>query len=191
MQATTLARSLAALLVECCALLAALSFASASSRTYASDTTDRDIVMHRRLLLMSRAADIRPQHRFEPLRVENISDDEVREVQGAASDIVGNVLVQIGGVTTGCPCEDGSRCTDQVWVQTEVHKKPFGFVVSKIDGHWKIGPVQRWWWHYEGSKYDERFTLLDELSDCAISNKMADYYRTYHIPAARQVERSR
>jgi hypothetical protein len=113
------------------------------------------------------------------LRYLNISDDEVREIQGASSEVVGRVFVYIGGVTHGCPCEDGSKCTDQVWVQAEVKGKPLGFLLSKIDERWVIGPVQRWWWRYEKAERLDRDKLVDELPHCGIEEVKQEILRRY------------
>jgi hypothetical protein len=110
----------------------------------------------------------------------NISDDEVREIQGASSEVVGKVFVYIGGVTHGCPCEDGSKCTDQVWVQAEVRGKPFGFLLSKIDERWVIGSVQRWWWRYEKAEWGDRDKLVAELSRCGVEDARQAVLREIH-----------
>jgi len=95
--------------------------------------------------IWDRAAAVRPTGRDSPLRYLNISDDEVREVQSAAAEVVGNVLVTIGPVTVGCPCEDGDGCTDQVWVLAHLPRETVGLSLSKVGGHWTIGTAQRWW----------------------------------------------
>jgi hypothetical protein len=83
-----------------------------------------------------------------PLRQENISDDEVREVQQAAWDVYPDSIVNISGVTDGCNCEEGSACTAQVWLALYREEKTRGLVLSKVGGHWKVGAVQRWWLQY-------------------------------------------
>jgi hypothetical protein len=84
-----------------------------------------------------------------PLRQENISDEEVSEVQRAALDVYPDSIVSISGVTDGCDCEDGGRCTAQVWLALNRGNQTRSLVLSKIDGHWKIGAIQSWWiqWH--------------------------------------------
>jgi hypothetical protein len=45
-----------------------------------------------------------------------IRSEEVREIQAAAHGVVPGALVNISGVVTGCPCEDGTGWSDQVWI---------------------------------------------------------------------------
>ncbi len=97
----------------------------------------------------TRAFTVQPPHRAGPVRYLNISDEEVREVQAAASEVVGKVLVTIAEVTETCPCEDGDACTDQVWVLAYLPSGTVGLSLSKIGGHWTIGTVQRWWLQHD------------------------------------------
>jgi hypothetical protein len=83
-----------------------------------------------------------------PLRQDNISDEEVREVQQAALEVYPDSIVNISGVTDGCNCEEGSACTAQVWLALYREEHIRGLVLSKIGGHWKVGAVQRWWLQY-------------------------------------------
>lgn len=64
----------------------------------------------------TRVWNTRPQRLEWPLRAENISDAEVRQIQAAVLGLVPGATVNIGGVTLGCPCEDGAGCTEQIWV---------------------------------------------------------------------------
>jgi hypothetical protein len=90
-----------------------------------------------------------PVRREGPLRYENITDVEVREIEAAARDVVPRAIVNISGVTVGCPCEDGPLCTDQVWIVAYRPDKSVGLLLSKIDAHWIVGPVQKWWLAYD------------------------------------------
>lgn len=54
-------------------------------------------------------------------------------------------LVNIGPVVTGCPCEEGPSCTDQVWILATHEDKTVGLQLSKAAGHWGIGLIQKWW----------------------------------------------
>jgi hypothetical protein len=54
-----------------------------------------------------------PRRPNKPLRQDNITDEEVREVQRAALEVYPDSIVSISGVTDGCDCEDGSNCTAQ------------------------------------------------------------------------------
>ncbi len=82
------------------------------------------------------------------LRQDNITDEEVREVQQAAHEIIPDSVVNISGVTDGCDCEEGASCTAQVWVVMYRPGTTRGLLLSKIGGHWAIGAVQRWWLRY-------------------------------------------
>jgi hypothetical protein len=99
-----------------------------------------------------RAWDLEPHRRDAPLRYENISDEEVREVQAAAAEILPRSYVSINGVVVGCPCEDGLKCTNQIWILARREGKATGLLLSRIGGHWVIGPVQRWYLRYEDMK---------------------------------------
>jgi hypothetical protein len=99
----------------------ALAAASLLVATVFADTrekTAKDIAGEHHFWLLRRVGMIRPQRKDGPLRYLNVSDNEVRQIQGAASEVVGNVLVHIGGVTVGCPCEDGPN------VQTKCGCRP-------------------------------------------------------------------
>jgi Surface-adhesin protein E len=91
---------------------------------------------------------IEPGRSNRPLRQDNISDEEVREVQRAALEVYPDFIVSISGVTEGCDCEDGSHCTAQVWLALNRENQTRSLVLSKTDGHWKIGAVQSWWLQY-------------------------------------------
>jgi hypothetical protein len=108
--------------------------------------------MHRLSAIEKRINETRPERRNGPLRYENITDSEVREVQSVAKGIVPDAIVNISGVVTGCPCEEGSACSDQVWILATNDKTTVGLQLSKIEGHWKIGPIQDWWFQYESFK---------------------------------------
>jgi hypothetical protein len=96
-----------------------------------------------------------PVRRDGPLREANLSDEEVREIQAAAHGIVPDALLNISGVVTGCPCEDGAGCSDQVWIVAYRPGVIKGVEMSRISQHWAIGPVQRWWLDFD-SLYEHR-----------------------------------
>jgi hypothetical protein len=87
---------------------------------------------------------VEPARPNQTLRQDNITDEEVREVQKAALEVYPDSIVSISGVTDGCDCEDGSRCTAQVWLALSRENQTRSLVLSKIDGRWKIGAVQSW-----------------------------------------------
>lgn len=105
--------------------------------------------MERRWAVEKRIHETRPQRRDSPLREENIRDEEVREIQAAARGVVPKSIVNISGVVTGCPCEEGSACSDQVWILASNADKTLGLQLSRIGNAWMIGPIQRWWLEYE------------------------------------------
>jgi hypothetical protein len=120
-----------------------------------------------------------PPH--EHLRQDNITDEEVREVQRAALDVYPDSIVNISGVTDGCDCEDGGGCTAQVWLALYRDNKIRSLELSKIGGHWAIGAVQRWTLEFDqlqarnpgyGSRanqmawQEERQRLLDSFPSC-------------------------
>lgn len=96
-----------------------------------------------------RASGTRPLRRDGPLRAENINDEEVREIQTAVSSLLPGAIVNISGVVTGCPCEDGPACSDQVWVVAYRPEWTKGLQLSKISGHWTVGALQQWWLDYD------------------------------------------
>jgi tetratricopeptide (TPR) repeat protein len=97
----------------------------------------------------------RPTRRDGPLREVNLSDEEVREIQAAAHGVVPEALVNISGVVSGCPCEDGAGCSDQVWIVAHRPGLMKGLQLSRMGGHWAVGPVQQWWLEFED--FESRF----------------------------------
>ena len=151
-----------------------------------------------RTIVEHRVGRIRPVRRDSPVRFLNISDEEAREVESAAAEVAGTQWISIGAVVTGCPCEDGDKCTDQVWVQTHKDQGAIGLLLSKVDGHWQIGYVQRWWLRYERlqdeqyrmKSFDERMKLelqseqlLDDFPSCGLDKKELAYLRDQEMPS--------
>ena len=101
----------------------------------------------------------RPQRLDEPLRDENISDEEVRQVEAVTDEIYPGAIVNISGVTSGCPCEDGPSCTSQVWVVAYRDGRNDGLMLSKIDDDWVVGPLQQWWLAWDKLQSRKRATL--------------------------------
>lgn len=115
----------------------------------ASGMDDRYAQMLRRFELRERAYELRPLRRDEPLRYENITDNEVREIQLVAEKFVPRSIVNISPVTTGCPCEEGPQCTDQVFIVANSADKSTGLQLSRIKNAWIVGVVQQWWIRYD------------------------------------------
>jgi hypothetical protein len=110
----------------------------------------------------------RPRRNEAYLRRDNITDEEVKEIQGAARSVLPEALVNIGGVSSDCPCEDGPGCSAQVWVVAYDPKETVGLMFTKSDGHWGIGPVQNWWLRYDD--------LQDRRPDWRNDAKMIAWY---------------
>jgi hypothetical protein len=101
-----------------------------------------------------------------PARRENISDEEVREVQEAALQVYPDFIVVISGVTDGCACEEGRQCSAQVGLALNRNNVTRSLVLSKINGHWKIGAVQSWFLKFgEFERTHPRPTNWDALLD--------------------------
>jgi hypothetical protein len=103
----------------------------------------------RRLSLEQRAFELRPRRRDEPLRYLNITDIEVREIQFVAEKFVPKAIVNISPVVTGCPCEEGPQCTEQVYIVANGSDKSSGLQLSRIKNAWVVGHVQQWWLRYD------------------------------------------
>ena len=91
----------------------------------------------------------RPTRRDGPLRTDNVSDEEVREIQAVVSQVLPGSILNISGVVSECPCEDGPACSDQVWIVAHRPNQTKGLQLSRINAHWAIGPVQQWWFDFE------------------------------------------
>jgi hypothetical protein len=123
------------------AFLAALATGSAQAADHC-DSLRTSLV---REAIFSRARRVEPAPKSQPARELNISDEEVREIQRLAEPLIGKVTVSVGTVTTGCPCEEGPLCKDQVWVYALARNRTVGLQFSRVSDHWKIGVVQQWW----------------------------------------------
>ena len=99
--------------------------------------------------LQYRAWQVRPMRRDEPLRYLNISDYEVREIQLVAERYLPKVLLNISPVVTGCPCEEGPQCTDQVYIDAQTGQSSKGLQLSHVKNAWVVGSVQQWYFRYD------------------------------------------
>jgi hypothetical protein len=91
----------------------------------------------------------KPTRKSGPLREINLNDIEVREIQESVANVLPKAIVNISGVTVGCPCEDGAGCKDEVWLVASTSTLAKELKLSKIKDHWTIGPIQQWWLMYE------------------------------------------
>jgi hypothetical protein len=78
------------------------------------------------------------------LRYENIRDDEVAEIRQVVAKIAPGIVINIDSVVEGCDCAEGSACTDQVRVVSQRSDRPFFLLLSRMNGHWDLGPVEKW-----------------------------------------------
>ena len=130
--------------------------------------------------IWQRALELSPGRRDTPLRELNISDGEVREVQNIAARFLPRALVNISPVVAGCPCEEGSECTAQVYVLATAKEETTGLQLSRTGQHWDVGVVQKWWlkrnavrrqntgntfldWYLEAKAHND---LLEEFPMC-------------------------
>jgi len=97
----------------------------------------------------------RPHRLDGPLREENISDVEVRQIQVVTDTVYPGSIANIAGVTEGCPCEEGPWCDSQVWILAYHEGKYRGLMLSRIDNTWLVGVIQAWWFSYD--RLRERF----------------------------------
>ena len=107
----------------------------------------------------------RPRRLDVPLRTENISDEEVREIQAITDRVYPGAIANISGVTEGCPCEEGPQCTSQVWVVAYRKSRYKGLMLSRVDGKWTVGRIQDWWIKYENLRSRYREALTDRTVD--------------------------
>jgi len=107
----------------------------------------------------------RPRRLDVPLRTENISDEEVREIQAATAKIYPGAIANISGVTEGCRCEEGSLCTSQVWVVAYKDSRYDGLMLSRVGDAWTVGVVQHWWLKYDELRSRMRATLSSRAPD--------------------------
>jgi hypothetical protein len=128
-------------------------------------------------------ATTRPRRNEAYLRRENINDLEVRELQAATRAVLPEAIVNIGGVSSDCPCEDGPGCSAQVWVVAYDPKETVGLMFTKTDGHWGIGPVQSWWLQYDALQ-QRRPSWLNEAKYVAWSEEQEALYAAFPSCAA-------
>lgn len=114
--------------------------------------------MERQLRLVeleTRAITAYPRRRDTPLRDLNMTDGEVREVQVIARKYDMPEILNISPVVTGCPCEEGGSCTEQVYITSRVGEGTVGMQLSRKKNLWTVGVVQRWWLEYAALKARE------------------------------------
>jgi hypothetical protein len=145
-------------------LLLTTLMASAFVVAQTSDTATDIMARRQRLIAIKERINATvPSRRDGPLRVDNIHDNEVRDIQAIAKVVLPGTIVNISGVVNECPCEDGPKCSDQVWILGHLPTATNTLELSKIDGRWMIGPVQQWW--IEGAKLEARRKSFSSEAD--------------------------
>ena len=113
-----------------------------------------------RLSLEQRAVELRPRRRDEPLRYLNITDIEVREIQFVAEKFIPKAIVNISPVVTGCPCEEGPQCTEQVYIVANARgQSPADCSSRGSRMRGSVGIIQQWWLRYDALR--ARRTSMD------------------------------
>ena len=154
-----------------------------SSTMAVSNAEDRRAKWKEQQKRQSYIGSTRPHRLDGPLREENISDDEVRQIQVVTNIVYPGSIASIAGVTAGCPCEEGLWCDSQVWVLAYQEGKYRGFMLSRIDNTWLVGPIQEWWFSYD--RLWERFFGPSAARIAGDS----DHYRRYRDERQRHFER--
>lgn len=130
--------------------------ASAEERNDQSQMSPRAREFLKRWELQKHVLALQPTRRDAPLRYLNISDNEVREIQLVAEKYVPKVLLNISPVVTGCACEEGPQCTEQVFIVAEKPGKSVGLQLSRIRNAWVVGNVQQWFLRYDALRAQQK-----------------------------------
>lgn len=130
--------------------------ASAEERNDQSQMSPRARDFLKRWELQKHVLALQPTRRDAPLRYLNISDNEVREIQLVAEKYVPKVLLNISPVVTGCACEEGPQCTEQVFIVAEKPGKSVGLQLSRIKNAWVVGNVQQWFLRYDALRAQQK-----------------------------------
>ena len=107
-------------------------------------TRDREMLSE----VLRRARHHVPKRRDEPLREANLTDQEVREIQAATKNYLPADYLNISPVVTGCACEDGPDCKEQVYVLADSGASAKGLQLSRIKNAWTVSALQQWWVNY-------------------------------------------
>ena len=104
---------------------------------------NRSIITH----WPSRPDRVRDEQRA--LRPENLTDEEVGQITRSVQAQVPGAMVNIGGATAGCNCQNGPDCSSEVWAVASRPDASHGLRLARINGEWQIGPLQAWWIDFE------------------------------------------
>jgi len=152
----------------------ALGFAALVVAEEKLSSARQDTYSNRRPDPRYRAWQLEPVRRDEPLRYLNISDYEVREIQLVAEKYLPKVLLNISPVVTGCPCEEGPQCTDQVYIVAETAQDSEGLQLSHVKNAWVVGTVQQWY-----LKYEELRARRDKMNYLSYLRAESELYREF------------
>ena len=83
------------------------------------------------------------------LRAENLTDQEVDEITRAVQARRPGAMVNIGGASAGCDCQNGPDCSSEVWAVAYQPDASHGLRLARINQQWRIGPLQAWWLAYD------------------------------------------
>jgi hypothetical protein len=134
----------------------------------AQSKIDRDEWIRRQQIIWEvrdRAHLMAPRRRDEPLRELNISDYEVREILNVVHEHLPKVIVNIGPVVTGCSCEEGRACTEQVFIQANTVTGSVGMLLSRVANRWDISRTQKWWLRWRALREKEYAMRFDEFHE--------------------------
>ena len=143
-------------------LLACMGLATSVAAQEPVRRSDREQYTREREMLwevMRRAQNQAPKRRDEPLREANLTDEEVREIQAATKNYLPADYLNISPVVTGCACEDGPDCKEQVFVLADAGASAKGLQLSRIKNAWTVGALQQWWLNY--ARLQERGKRMD------------------------------
>lgn len=76
-------------------------------------------------------------------REQNLTDEEVREIEGLVAERYPGAMIMIGGSTEGCKCEEGPECTSQVVVAGRLDGESYEISLSKVGQDWEISKEWR------------------------------------------------
>ena len=120
-----------------------------------------------RAKVLARANELRPKRRDAPMRYLNISDNEMREMQLVVATYLPRALVNVSPVVTGCSCEEGPSCTDEVYIIANASSTAVGLQLVRIKNVWSVGAVQKWWLKRESLEARMEH-MTDEESEAAV-----------------------
>ena len=83
------------------------------------------------------------------LRDENITDQEVREIQSLVQSFTYGEINYIGGVLDSCPCTEGPECKAllDIAVINDLGTKKYELSLQLTK--WSLGKTQQWFLEYE------------------------------------------